>query len=261
MGIELLAGKNFPENLSSETESFIIIDERTVSTLNLGNPSEAIGKSIIVEDSSLVEIIGVVKNYQYVAMFLPERPLVLRYLPKNFRIVTLRIEAGVTPLIITKIKNEWKQIDEYNEFRGEFLDAEIKDFYSYFEDILYTVGFTSILAIVIACLGLLGMATYSTQTRVKEIGVRKVFGAESKSIIILISKTYIKMFIIAAFIAGPLAYIINNLWLQYIANHTPFGFGTIFIGIFIIISFGMITIASQTWKAANTNPADSLRYE
>ncbi|MCK5171284.1 MAG: FtsX-like permease family protein [Bacteroidales bacterium] len=105
------------------------------------------------------------------------------------------------------------------------------------------------------------MATYSTQTRIKEIGVRKVFGAESKSIIILISKTYIKMFIIAAVIAGPLAFIINNAWLQYISNHAPFGFGTIFIGIFIIISFGMITIAAQTLKAANINPAKSLRYE
>ena len=261
MGIELIAGKSFPENLSSEVESFIIIDERTVSTLNLGNPSETIGKSIIVGDSSLVEIIGVVKNYHYAALFLPVRPLTLRYKSENFRIAALRLESGITPSIIAKIKSEWKNIDKYNEFNGEFLDAEIKDYYSYFEDILYTVGFTSILAIVIACLGLLGMATYSTQTRIKEIGIRKVYGAENKTIMLLISKSYIKMFLIAAIIAGPLAYLINNMWLQYIANHAPFGFGTIFIGIIIIISFGMLTIASQTLKAANTNPADSLRYE
>ena len=69
------------------------------------------------------------------------------------------------------------------------------------------------------------------------------------------------MFIIAAIIAGPLAYLINNAWLQYKAGHAPFGFGTIFLGIFIIISFGMITIATQTLKAANINPAKSLRYE
>jgi putative ABC transport system permease protein len=69
------------------------------------------------------------------------------------------------------------------------------------------------------------------------------------------------MFIIAAIIAGPLAYLINNAWIQYISNHAPFGFGTIFIGVFIIILFGMITITSQTLRAANTNPANSLRYE
>lgn len=261
MGIELIKGKNFPENLNPENESFIIVDERTLSTLNLGDPGDAIGKNIIVDDSTFVEIIGVIKNYNYAALFLPQRPLLLRYVPESFRIAALRIEGGINPSIVAKIENEWKSIDKFNEFEGEFLDAEIKDYYSYFEDILYTVGFASILAIVIACLGLFGMATYSTQTRIKEIGVRKVFGAESKSIILFISKTYIKMFIIAAIIAGPLAYIINNAWLQYIVNHAPFGFGTIFIGIFIIISFGMITIAAQTLKAANTNPAQSLRYE
>ncbi|OFX85809.1 MAG: hypothetical protein A2W99_05435 [Bacteroidetes bacterium GWF2_33_16] len=261
MGIKLIAGENFPNDLSAETESFIIVDENTVSKLNFTNANDAVGKSIIIEDSTLVEIIGVVKNYQYTAMFLPIRPLVLRYTPKSFRIAALRINGGISPSIIAKIKNKWKNIDKYNDFEGEFLDAEIRDYYSYFEDVIYTVGFASALAIVIACLGLLGMATYSTQTRTKEIGVRKVFGADTKSVVILISRAYIRMFIIAGIIAVPLAYFINNAWLQYISNHAPFGFGTIFTGIFIIVLFGMITIASQTMKAANTNPSNSLRYE
>jgi putative ABC transport system permease protein len=261
MGIELIEGENLPENLTSEPGNFILIDEKAISALQYKDAKEAVGKSIIVGDSSLVEIAGVFKSYQYAAMFLPERPLVLRNAPEGFRVAVLRINNGISPALVTKFKNKWKEIDEYNEFSGEFLDTEIKDYYSYFEDIIYTVGFTSILAIVIACLGLLGMATYSTQTRTKEIGIRKVYGAEVKNIMILISKSYIKMFIVAAIIAGPLAYLINNLWLQYIANHTPFGLGTIFIGIFIITSFGMITIASQTFKAANTDPAKSLRYE
>ncbi|NOQ26075.1 MAG: FtsX-like permease family protein [Bacteroidales bacterium] len=260
MGLELLKGHNFPDNLNAETESFVIVDERTLITLNLSDPGEVIGKNIIV-DSSFVEIIGVVKNYHYAALFLPQRPLILRYLPENYRIAALRIDEGISPSIIAEIENEWKNIDEFNEFNGEFLDAEIKDYYSYFEDVLYTVGFASVLAIIIACLGLLGMATYSTQTRIKEIGIRKVFGAEPKSIVMLISKTYMKTLLIAAIIAGPLSYFINNAWVQYISNHAPFGFGTIFIGIFIIISFGMITIASQTLKAANLDPAKSLRYE
>jgi len=261
MGLNLIAGRNFPENSNTENENFIIVDENTVQTFNMGAPAEAIGKSLILEDSTLVEVIGVIQNYQYVALFLPQRPLILRNKPSAFQIIALRLANGVSPSVIAKIKTEWKKVDPYNEFEGEFLDAEIRDYYSYFEDILYTVGFASILAIIIACLGLLGMATYSTQTRIKEIGVRKVFGAENSNIIMMISKSYIYMFIVAAIIAGPLAYLINNMWLQYISNHAPFGFGTIFIGIFIIISFGMITIASQTLKAARLNPAQSLRYE
>ena len=261
MGLELLAGTDFPKNTNSAIESFIIIDESTCSKFNFETPQSAIGESMYVYDSILVKIVGVVKNFDYAAMFLPKRPLVLRLKPDAYRIIALRIESGISPIIISKFKDEWNKIDKYNEFSGEFLDDEIKEYYSYFEDIIYSVGFTSVLAIVIACLGLLGMATYSTQTKIKEIGVRKVFGATTKSIITLISKTYLKLFLIAALIAGPLAYIINNAWLQYVANHVNFGFLTIFIGIFIIISFGMITIASQTLKAANTNPAQSLRYE
>lgn len=261
MGLELIAGNNFPDNMSSKNERFIIVDERTLQTLQLGSPNEAVGKNIIINDSTLVEILGVIKNYQYAALFLPVRSLILRNVPSDFRIAALRIESGVNVNFVEKLKTQWKEIDEINTFSGEFLDSEIKDFYSYFEDILYTVGFTSVLAIVIACLGLLGMATYSTQTRIKEIGIRKVYGAENKTILYLISKTYLKMFLIAAIIAAPLSYFLNNTWLQYITNHPPFGFGTIFLGIFIITSFGMITITSQTLKAANTNPADSLRYE
>ncbi len=261
MGLELIKGSNFPEEGNTENESFVIVDERMIKRFNLGTPTEAIGKSIIINDSTLVEIIGVIKDYHYAALFLPQTSLLLRNKPNEFRLAALKIAAGTSPDIVTKFEKGWDNIDKYNKFDGDFLDAQIKDYYSYFEDILYTVGFASLLAIVIACLGLLGMATYSTQTRIKEIGVRKVFGAEPKSIVYLISKTYIKMFIVAAIIAAPLAYLINNMWIQYIADHAPFGFATIFLGLFLVIGFGMLTIASQTLKAANVNPAQSLRYE
>lgn len=261
MDLELIKGSNFPKKASPENESFIIVDERMIKRFNLGTSTEAIGKSVIIEDSTLVEIIGVVKNYHYAALFLPQKSLMLRYKPNEIRMASLKIAAGTNPELITELESGWDEIDKYNKFEGDFLDAQIKDYYSYFEDIFYTVGFASVLAIVIACLGLLGMATYSTQTRIKEIGVRKVFGAEPKGIIRLVSKTYIRMFIIAALIAAPLAYLINNMWIQYIADHAPFGFGVISAGIFIIISFGMLTIGSQTLRAAKTNPAESLRYE
>lgn len=261
MGLELIKGSNFPEKTNTETESFVIVDERMLKRLNLGTPTEAISKSLIINDSTLVQIIGVIKDYHYAALFLPQKSLMLRYKPNEFRLAALGIESESKPEIITKFKEKWDDIDKYNQYNGDFLDTQIKDYYSYFEDVLYTVGFASVLAIVIACLGLLGMATFSTQTRIKEIGVRKVFGAKPKQIIYLISKTYLKLFLIAAIIAGPLAYLINNMWIQYIADHVPFGFGIILLGIFIIVCVGMLTIASQSLKAAHTKPANSLRYE
>ena len=163
--------------------------------------------------------------------------------------------------LVNKIKNEWKKIDPVHELEGDFLDAEIREYYSFFDDVLYTVGFTCLLAIVIASLGMFGMATYSIQTRLKEIGVRKVFGAHAHSITFLVSRSYIRMLLVAAIIAAPLGYLINNLWLQYLAHHVSFGAGTLILGIFIVIVIGMLTITSQTMKAANSNPADILKYE
>ena len=261
MGIELIAGENFPQDMSTKNEKFIIINEKAVEQFNLGSPHEALGTTIILDDSINVEVIGVVKDYKYVALFMPLKPLVLRINPDQYRVAVLRLNSANMVSTVDKIKKDWSKIDPVHEIEGDFLDANIREFYSFFEDILYTVGFASLLAIVIAGLGMFGMATFSTQTRIKEIGVRKVFGAQARSIMYLISRSYIRMLLIAAIIAGPLGYMINNLWLQYLAHHVSFGFLTVVAGILIIMVVGIITISSQTLKAVNINPARSLKYE
>ena len=162
---------------------------------------------------------------------------------------------------VSKMKNIWKEIDPNHELDGNFLDTQIREYYSIFEDVLYTVGYATILIIIIASLGLLGMATYTIQTRIKEIGIRKVFGAYPAGVLLSISKSYMWLLLIAAFIAAPIAYLINNLWLQYLAYHVSFGAGTLFIGIMFIVVTGFLTVASQTLKASWSNPADILKYE
>ncbi|MCK4346422.1 MAG: ABC transporter permease, partial [Bacteroidales bacterium] len=193
MGLELIAGQDFPANISTENEKFIIINEKAVKQFNLGSPNEALGTVMILDDSMSVEIIGVVKDYKYVALFMPLKSLVLRIKPNQFNIAVLRLNSSNMLSTVNKIKNEWKKIDPVHELEGDFLDAEIREYYSFFEDVLYTVGFTCLLAIVIAALGMFGMATYSTQTRLKEIGVRKVFGAHAHSITFLVSRSYFRM--------------------------------------------------------------------
>jgi len=116
-------------------------------------------------------------------------------------------------------------------------------------------------AILVSCLGLLGMATYSIQSRIKEIAIRKVNGAQQKNVVMLISRSYIILLLIASIIAMPLAYMINNLWLQFSASRVPFGIGNLLIGVIIIFIFGMITISAITYRAAGINPARSLKYE
>lgn len=261
MGLELIAGRNFPENMGTENEKFVIASEMAVEQFQLGSPHDALGTTLILDDSSLVEIIGVIKDYQYLALFLPEKPMLLRYIPGVFRHAFLRLNFSDISATVDKLEKSWENVDPDHNINGDFLDGRIKYYYSFFEDIMYTVGFATLLAIIIASFGLLGMATYSTRTRLKEIGIRKVFGAESIHIVLLVARAYLWLMLIAAVIGGFIAYLINNLWLQQLAKSVDFGMGTILAGVFLVVFVGLLTISTQTLKAALTNPATTLKNE
>ncbi|UCG27253.1 MAG: FtsX-like permease family protein, partial [Bacteroidales bacterium] len=261
MGLNIIAGTNFPENLGKGNEKFILVNEKTVEHFNLGTPLEALGSTFLLNDTILVEIIGVVKDYYYAALFMPLKPLLLRYKPESCGNLIFRIQSANMPMTVEKIKREWNKIDPYHEADGTFIDDYIREYYSFFEDVLYTVGFAAILAIVIAGFGLLGMATYSIQMRLKEIGIRKTLGAQADNILILVTRSYLWMMLIAAVIGAPLAYLINNMWLQFLAHRVTFGAGIIAIGILIVFLVGFITISTQSIRASSVNPARILKYE
>jgi putative ABC transport system permease protein len=261
MSLDLIAGSNFPENMSTENEKFVIASEMTVDHFQLGSPQEALGTTLILEDSTLVEIIGIIRDYQYLAVFLNQRPMLLRYVPERHYHAFLRLDSPDMAETVRKLEKTWEEIDPDHNLDGDFLDGRIKYYYTFFEDIMYTVGFATLLAIIIASFGLLGMATYSTRTRTKEIGIRKVFGADVNHIIFLVSRSFLWLMLIAAMIGGIIAYLANNLWLQYLSKSVDFGIGTILAGVFIVVIVGLLTISSQTLKAARTRPARTLRYE
>ncbi len=261
MGLELIAGRNFPENMSAENEKFVIASEMTLEHFQLGGAQEALGATLILEDSTMVEIIGIIKDFQYLAVFLNMKPMFLRYIPRVYQHAFLRLESSELNATIGKLERTWDKIDPDHDLDGDFLDDRVKYYYTFFEDIMYTVGFATLLAIIIAGFGLLGMATYSTRTRMKEIGIRKVFGAEVNHIVFLVSRSYLWLMSIAAVVGGIIAYLVNNLWLQNLAKSVDFGIGTILAGVFIVVFVGLLTISSQTLKAAQTKPASILKNE
>ena len=261
MGMELIAGRNFPKNMGTENEKFVIASEMIVDQFQLGSPQEAVGTTLILEDSTLVEIIGIIKNTQHLAVFLNQKPMLLRCISGGHNHAFLRLDSPDMTSTISKLEKTWNKVDPIHDLDGDFLDGRIKYYYTFFEDIMYTVGFATILAIIIAAFGLLGMATYSTRTRLKEIGVRKVFGAEVNHIVLLVSRSYLWLMLIAAVIGGTIAYLANNLWLQYLSKSVDFGIGTVLAGVFLVVIVGLLTISSQTLKAAQTKPAETLKNE
>jgi putative ABC transport system permease protein len=260
MGIKIIAGEDFPKDPDINT-SLVVINRKAVEYFKFKSLQDAIGQSILINDTLLVKVIGVVDDYKYVALFMSVKPLILRMNPDQYNFAVLRINTQDREATLSKFKSAWKSIDPYHDLKGSFLEYDIKEYFSYFDDVLYTVGFATILAIVVACLGLFGMASYSIQTRLREVGIRKVFGSQSRSVALHISRTFVIMLTIAALIAAPLAYLLNTTWLKFLAFHVKFGAGSILTGISIVFIFGILTILSQTLKAANSNPVDVLKNE
>ena len=146
-------------------------------------------------------------------------------------------------------------------FNYKFFDEQLAKTHAIFGDILSMIGFVAFLAISISSLGLLGMATFAAETRRKEIGIRKVLGAEIRGLLVLLSGGFFILLIIAAVIAIPLSYLINNAWLQEFAYRISMGPAIFLGGMLIVFLIGLLTIGSQTLKAAMTNPAAVLRDE
>jgi putative ABC transport system permease protein len=261
LDLNLLAGDNFPEASMKGMEKYIILNETAVEVFNFPGIEEALGKVITIEDTILVEVIGVVEDYHFFNMFTQIGPMGLRLIPGDYRYAHLQVSSPDIDKTIRKIEMAWKEVDPEHKMQATFTDDEIREYYLYFGDILYMIGFASMLAIVIACMGLFGMAAYSSRSRIKEIGIRKVFGARSSSIALMVSGSYIRLILISLVIALPVTWFGNNLWLQNFPYKVSFGFGTLITGTLLILLVSFFSVISQTLQAARQDPVVSLRHE
>lgn len=262
MEIQLIAGEFFNADNGASNNNFIVLNEKAVEALQWGTPLEALGKPLYFDDdSTAVTVIGIVKNYNHQVLMTQIEPMALRYDPERFHILHVKY-AGSYENAAATIETAWQKINPSLKVSYKSLADEINFFYeTIFSDIVNVVGIVSVLAILISCLGLLGMATYTIESKLKEISIRKVLGSTNKALVLLLSKDFLVLLIIAIVVAVPLAWFINNSWLQLIAFRTEITFGVVGIGILILLVLGGITIGSQTLRAAYTNPADNLKNE
>lgn len=261
MGHEFLAGANFTAKDKVEKEESIILNETALKRFNLGTPEEAIGK-VVKFDSKNLMISGVVKDFHNQKLGSEINPFAFRHNPEEVFVLNLKIRS--TDMIATrdKIKAAWDEFDEVHEFNASFYDDNLENAYEEFAILYKIVGFLAFLTICIASLGLLGMGVYTAETRLKEISIRKVLGASEKSLVGLLSKSFMLLLIIAAAIAMPIAYFLfDSLILASIAYRAPIGVLEMSLGVLIIFAIGFVTIGSQTWKAARSNPSQTLRTE
>jgi putative ABC transport system permease protein len=263
LGLKIIAGRNLPSVIDS-LNRFILINEEATRKLGFQYPADAVGQVFETKwGKESVEVIGVVQNFRYKMLINQHeiQPLVLRNQPSKFQYLNVKVSSNDLMATVNQLETVWKKIDPIHPFKYEFFDEQLAATHKGIFDLVSILGFIAFLAIVIACLGLLGMAIYTSERRAKEVGIRKVMGAGERSIALLLSKEFFKMIIISIVIGAPFSYFVNNFWLQYFPNRVEFGVGTLLSGIIVLLILGLLTIGSQTLRAAKNNPVDALKSE
>lgn len=260
--VGLVSGKFFSPEAGESNLHQVVINEQAVKALHYNSPAEALGDVLIRQHDSLrFAIVGVVKDYNHSQLMNKIEPLALLYQPEGINLLQVRYTGSYEEAAKT-IEKVWSTVNPTMKVDYKEIEAEIKFFYNtVFSDIVNVLGVVATLAITISCMGLLGMATYTTESRMKEISIRKVLGSTDRQLVMLLSKGFVKLLALSILIGIPAAWFVNNLWLEFIAYRTSFSVGVVLIGIFVLLLFGVLTIGSQTIRAAFANPVDNLKNE
>ena len=262
-GLRLLAGRTFSNHSATDRET-VILNEEAARRLGFTDPKRAVGRQIDLDQKRT--IIGVIKNYHHAGLQSDYVPTLFLSDPTPSGYFSLKIATGNEPArqiaqTLAAVEKQWKQIYPGNPFSYFFLDESFDAQYRADQQLGRTVALFAFLTILVACLGLFGLASFTTAQRTKEIGIRKILGASLSSILLLLSKDYVKLVLLANLLALPLAYWSINKWLE---NYT-FDFH-VSPWLFILPAAGMLgvallTVSYRTLKAARQNPVKSLRYE
>jgi putative ABC transport system permease protein len=257
--LKLLAGNSFPTGATNEKEQYTIINERALEMLKWKNAGEAVGQQILLNDTVPVRIVGVMKNFYFRGMEWAPGPLLLRNRPNQYSQLLVRT-ATTNKEIEAAMATVWKANYPYQEFKADWLKQKMSERYSAIGT-LSMLGFLAFITITIACLGLLGMVTYLTQTRHKEIGIRKVMGADVITIMTILSKGFLKLVLIAGAIGLPLGYIASFFFLNIFSNRVSIGVDIILFSLLGMLVLVLLTIGTQIYRVAVANPVKALRAE
>jgi putative ABC transport system permease protein len=263
-GFELIAGTGFTPLTKRESQGNIIVNERFLKELNLGSPQQAIGKQIWYFDEVKLEIQGVVKDFVSKSLDAeaPEAFGFLNGAGDGNGILGVKVSGNELLATMEKLERSYKNLDPVHPFEAAFYDDQIAKTYENSKTTYTIVSFLAFLAISISTLGLLGIAVFTIETRMKEICIRKVLGAGISNLMLLLSRSFLMIITIAATIAIPVSfYIVDGLILNEFLYRTEIGLLEMLSGLIIVLFIGALMVGWQVRTAAVQNPADLLRDE
>jgi putative ABC transport system permease protein len=258
MGIELAAGRDFSLAHSTDVQEAVLLNETAVKLL--GWEERPLDKQIFFGNQSN-RVIGVVKDFHVKSLHSKINALFLHLTPNPDPIhyIAVRIRPGKIGSTLSFIEKTWREVYPHDPFAYSFLDEDFDNLYRA-ENLLGRVFLAfSVLTILIACLGLFGLASFTAEKKTKEIGIRKVLGASTPSLIRLLTKEFMKLVLLASLISWPIAYFIMRGWLRGFAYRTSIGPETFFLATALALVIALMTVGYQAVKAALSNPADAIR--
>jgi hypothetical protein len=255
--IEMKEGRSFSREYSSDLTSAFVINEEVAKLM---------GRESVVGESCMFfgregTIVGVMKNWHYQPVRRKIEPLVLYVAPERTWIMLIRIAAGNISESIKAIENVWKRVIPTYPFEYYFLDENFDEMYRREESIGTLLKYFAVLAVFVACLGLFGLASFTSEQRTKEIGIRKVLGATVSNITVLLCREFFLLVLVSNIIAWPTAYFLMKTWLQSYAYRTSLNILIFITAMAIALMVAFLSVSFQAIRAATANPINSLRYE
>jgi putative ABC transport system permease protein len=265
LGLHIVAGRLFSEQFPSDTSNRIILNENAIQRIGFASPAKAIGQKVFFDFQGqhyAFEIIGVVRDFHYEDLHVPITPYGFRLVTgSQFNYLMLHTRAGALTPLLRSLEASWHKLVPNEPFEYNFLDDEFQKNYQAEERLSAMVDYFTVMAILISCLGLFGLASFSAEQRIREIGIRKVLGAGTTGIVFLLSRDFIRLVAIGALIASPIAWFIMHRWLQDFAYKTSIRWTDFVLTFALALGIALFTIGFQATRAALANPARTLKTE
>ncbi len=260
LDLELLAGRDFSRDISTDFENAILINETAIDEFGWVNPSDALGKELDYGDKTYT-IVGVVQDFHTFSPKSSLLPVAVHLTDKGFSQVLVKLDTQNLSGTVESLKSVWAEFEPFLPFELNFMDQEIAAEYLEERNLFKLFSSFAMLAIMIACLGLFGLVTFTAEQRRKEIGIRKVLGASVERILTLISKDFLWLIALGFLVASPIAWYLMNEWLQDYAYKIEISPWIFVLSGLVAIVIAFATISFQSIKAALSNPVEILKNE
>ncbi|MFC1492743.1 ABC transporter permease [candidate division KSB1 bacterium] len=266
LDIQVLDGRGFSNQILGDAENALIMNQAALRKIGW---QDAVGENVelywkrgnVNETIYTTNVIGVVKDFSFRGLTGEVRNVLIKIDPRRYNYILVKVNGGNISAAVDHMESTWNNFNIAQPFEYTFLDEDIANSYKMFDNFASMTRYATFFAIFIACLGLFGLASFIVERKTKDIGIRKVLGATISGIVMLLSKDFIKLVLIANVAAWPLSYVLINGMMEGYANRISIGYSVFLISGALAVVLAFITVSFQALRAAVKNPAEAIHYE